>query len=362
MHRGSVLVLALSLLLPATGCASCNEDALTEGDDAGAAVTGLTPEQAARVVAKVGNRAITLGDVAATLDRMDEFDRLRYQTKERRRELLQEMIDVELLAMEAERRGLDKETETQEAIRQILRDALLAEAKRSAPAPAEISADQVKKYYEDNIDKYREPERRRVSVISMRDETAAKEVLEEARGATEDKRWGELFREHHEGPKDPDAPLDLAGDLGLVGPPGDEKGENPAVPEAIRAAVFAIEQVGGVHPEVVAAGGRFNIVRLSGRTQAHQRTLAEADRSIRVAIIQGVMEKLEAELEAKLKKEIKVEIDDKALAALPLPSGLGSASPGGGYPYAPPSAGLPLPGPSSPAPPPPKAPAADGGP
>jgi hypothetical protein len=109
----------------------CNERALdrTKRGDAGVWPAGLTAEQAALVVAKVGDRAITLGDYAATLERMDQFDRLRYQSPERRRELLEEIIDVELLA---QMRGRKSSTsgETQQAIRQVLRDALLVEARR----------------------------------------------------------------------------------------------------------------------------------------------------------------------------------------------------------------------------------------
>ena len=70
--------------------------------DGGTAPAGrLTAEQASRVLAKVGDRTITLGDYAATLERMDQFDRLRYQSPERRKELSQEIIDVELLAQDA---------------------------------------------------------------------------------------------------------------------------------------------------------------------------------------------------------------------------------------------------------------------
>jgi peptidyl-prolyl cis-trans isomerase C len=59
---------------------------------------GLTPELAARVLAKVGNHEITLGEYAATLERMDQFQRLRYQSPERRKQLLDELVDLELLA------------------------------------------------------------------------------------------------------------------------------------------------------------------------------------------------------------------------------------------------------------------------
>src|SRR5580700_3751420 len=86
----------------------CNEAPLKPVPDAGAPIAGLPADQAVRTVARVGDRTITLGDFARTLERMDQFDRLRYQSKERRRELLEEMIDVELLAGEARRVGLDK--------------------------------------------------------------------------------------------------------------------------------------------------------------------------------------------------------------------------------------------------------------
>src|SRR5664279_149120 len=86
---------------------------------------GLTQEQAAQVLARVGDKSITLGDYAAALERMDRFERLRYQSPERRKQLLDEIIAVELLADEAKRRGLDRDPETQLRLDQALRDEVL---------------------------------------------------------------------------------------------------------------------------------------------------------------------------------------------------------------------------------------------
>src|SRR5205814_4446160 len=109
----------------------CNEKALQgsrrAAADGGTTFGGLTAEQASRVLARVGDRVITLGDYAATLERLDQFDRLRYQSPDRRKELFEQILDVELLAQDARAKGLDKEPETEEAVRQILRDAVLAE-------------------------------------------------------------------------------------------------------------------------------------------------------------------------------------------------------------------------------------------
>ena len=58
------------------------------------------------MLARVGDRTITLGDYVAALEHMDQFDRLRYQSPERRKELLGEMINVVLLARRGAREGV----------------------------------------------------------------------------------------------------------------------------------------------------------------------------------------------------------------------------------------------------------------
>ena len=75
-----ILVVA-SLGLALAACNGCNNKALENGTKADSGLpqsTSLTPEQAAKVLAKVGDKTITLGDFVATLEHMDQFDRLRY--------------------------------------------------------------------------------------------------------------------------------------------------------------------------------------------------------------------------------------------------------------------------------------------
>jgi hypothetical protein len=304
-------------------CLGCDNDAIDQQADAGVGPGGLSPKQAAAVLAKVGDRTITLGDFAATLERMNQFDRLRFEPKEKREQLLQELIDLELLAQEAKRRGLDKHPEVQEAIRQILREAMLARAREGLPAPAEIPAGEVQAYYDKHKDKFREPERRRISVIVMGDEAKAKEVHAQALKMKAGEQWGELYYEHSlDAPKEKSAvtPGDLAGDLGIVGPPGEPKGESTKVPKELQRAVFALQNVGQIHPEVIKAEGKFYILRMSGRSEGHTRSLAEADRAIRVAILQDMIRDREDKLEQDLRKRFPVEIDEAALSSIELPS------------------------------------------
>ncbi|AKT43393.1 peptidyl-prolyl cis-trans isomerase [Chondromyces crocatus] len=334
----TLLAAAVSL-----GLLGCNEKAVEQLPDAGASAFGLSAEQSSRVLAKVGDRVITLGDFAAALDQMDQFDRLRYQSKERRRELLSELVDVELLAMEAQRRGLDKEPDVQDALRQTMRDAILAQERRSLPAPAEISAEEVRAYFDANSDKFVEPERRRLAAIVLKSRADAEKVLKEAQKANTAIAWGELFfKQSISAPKvrDANAPVDLAGDLGIVGPPGDARGGNPQIPEPLRVAAFQIGNVGEVAPEVLEAQGKYYVIRMTGITAGHRRTLAEADRSIRVALLQRKTQEQEASLRESLKQKIRVEVDEAALASVKLPD----PATAGPYPgYQPPSAPTSLP-------------------
>jgi peptidyl-prolyl cis-trans isomerase C len=312
-------LLALAVLVG--GCDTKPKTGAAPSASASAAPRGLTPELAARVLAKVGAREITLGEFAATLERMDPFERLRYQSAERRKQLLDELIDLELLAEEARRRGLDKQPETQERVRQMLRDELLAQVRSGGAAPGDISEADARRYYDEHRDDFREPERRRVAHVVVRTEAEAKQLLEKASRASP-AEWGKLVAE-----KSRDArgkavalPPELSGDLGIVGPPGHPRGENPNVPEPLRAAVFEIENVGGVLPRVVPASGGFHVVRMTGKTDARDRTFADAERSIRVALVQARIRAREAELEAELEKKYPVTIDEAELAKIPLPA------------------------------------------
>lgn len=317
----------LVLLGAATILGGCNDAPIKaqQAGDAGPPIAGLTTQDAARVIARVGDRPITLGEYAQALDRMDPFDRLRYQTKERRRELLNEMINVELLAAEAKRRGLDKEPETEDAVRTILRDAMLAESRMDLPTPAEIPAAEVSAYFEANADRFSEPERRRVAAVVLADKKDAAKILKEAQKAATGAAWGDLFAKYStNAPKGKNAgnPAELAGDLGIVGPMSDPKGGNPRVPDAVRAAAFALPAVGAVGADVVEAEGKVYIIRLNGITPPHRRTIGESERSIRVLLLQERMLKKERDLEAELRKKYPVQIDDQALAQVKIPGGM----------------------------------------
>jgi peptidyl-prolyl cis-trans isomerase C len=308
MRLSTALLLALMSAL--SGACKNQAGPADAGPTAGDALTG---DQASRVLARVGDRTITLGDYVAAFEHMDQFDRLRYEAPERRKELLAEMIDIMLLADEAREHGYDKDPMTQQEIREILRDALLKQVRETLPRPSEIPEDEVRTYFEAHKADFHDPERRRISAIVLTSEAAATSVLDVLKknpGA-----WGELVRAHSVDPgAKADVPPELAGDLGFVSPPGDPRGGSPRIPEDVRVAAFELEHVGDLSPRAVRADGKVYVVKLAGKTLPQDRSLQDAERSLRVKLAQDKMNAREGDLLDDLRKQFPVKIDEGALA------------------------------------------------
>ena len=309
--------LAASLVATTADCSSCKGGAGKADVQVSTGVEGLTPEEASQVLARVGDKTITVGDFATAISHMDQFDRMRFQAPERRKELLGEMIDVMLLADEARQKGYDKDPETQEEIRQVLRDALLRKAREGVPAPNDIPAEEVRAYFDAHRADFRDPERRRISLIVLTNEASAASTLGAAMNSSAP-QWGELVRSKSTAAQaKANVPVDLAGDFGFVNPPDDTHAPAAAsqVPDEVRAAAFEIAKEGDVLARVVRAGnGKFYVVRLTKKTDPHDRTLEEAQRMIRVKLSQEKARAKEETLMDELRKEFPVKIDEAALA------------------------------------------------
>lgn len=329
--RNGSLLLALSAvsfgsLMLGSGCDACGSSKEAPVLDVPLA-GGLTAEQAGQVLARVGDRTITLGDYAAALERMDPLERIRYQTADRRQALLDEMINIELLAREAERRGLDQQPQTIALVRELQRDELLRRLRNELPSPAELSAADVSEYYRRHHAEFSEPERRRAAHIELADEALARRVLAEARGATPE-RWRELVLRHDPsgeagGDKTAARPaLEVPGDLGMLEASGSASELAPLVH-----AVFQIQEVGDVYPEPVAHGGKFHVLRLISKVEARQRTLVEVDDAIRARILVERHAEARAALLARLRETTTVSVDESTLGRLPAPNAAAAAPP-----------------------------------
>jgi len=317
-HSFSGLVVHGALLLGSLGFALGCDTEPAELPDAELQdpVTGLTPMEEKEVLVVVGDKKITLGDYATTLLRMDKFERLRYQTEERQKELLDEMIEVELLAQEAKRRGLDKDEKLQLRLRQALRDEVLRDLERTMPDLESFSERDVREYYDSHRSEFKEPERRRVQVIVISRKDLIEGALEEVQEGSGE-TWAEAARKYSVERDDASRGDlgELTGDRGFVSAPGVKRGANEDVPEAVRAAVFELKKVGDIVERAIEADSKFYIVKLAGISAARDRSVSDADRTIRVELRRQKFLKAEKEFEAELRKKYPVVIDEKAIAS-----------------------------------------------
>lgn len=280
---------------------------------------GLTEAQAQQVLAKVGDVEITVGDVAAELASKGSFIRTRYQSPERRREFLDQMIRFELLAQEAERRGYDQLPEVQRTRKQMLVRRFLAERFESG-GPETVTEEAVREYYESHSSEFHTPEQIRASHILFRDRNAAQRVLRQLLAAPNDLRLYRTLAEQHNTDA---ATRDRFGDLRFFSRPEERTEDEPEIPAEVVEAAFSIERIGGIHPEVVHSSAGWHVVKLTGRRAAMHRSLDEASTSIRNRLFREQREAAIQELLTELRSASDVEENLEALdhVRLDLPEG-----------------------------------------
>ncbi len=301
----SVVLLGAALLAAAFSSLSCSKSSSGQAD---AQRAGADPK-ANQVLVEVGGETITLGEFSAALDHMNQFDRLRYQGPEKRKELLEEMINVKLLAQEAKRRGYDKDPIVAQEIREILRDSVLERARAGVPAPRDLPESEVRAFLEAHRDEFSDPERRRLSIIVVKDEATAKDVLTALKKDGSPQGWGQLVKTRSvDAQAKSNVPIDLAGDFGFVSPPGDARGPNTRVPDAVRKAAFEAPST-GVLDHAIVNDGKWYVVNVAQKNEPRARSYEEAERSIRLKLVQQKLEENERLLIEALKKKYPVTVD-----------------------------------------------------
>ncbi|HZR09817.1 MAG TPA: peptidylprolyl isomerase [Myxococcales bacterium] len=131
------------------------------------AACGKKSEKSGPVVAEVGTETITADEVKQRLNETSPFLRARYNTIERKKEFLENMVRNELLAQEAIRQGYDKSPAVREQMKRAMIQELIRHQLDSRLAGTDIAEDDLKKFYDAHLDDYVKPERARVFHILL---------------------------------------------------------------------------------------------------------------------------------------------------------------------------------------------------
>ncbi len=272
---------------------------------------GLSAEQAGRVLLKIGEREITAGEFAESIADRGEFLAARYNSPERRRELLEELVRFELLAAEARRLGYDQLPE----VRRVQNQALIRQyldRELAAITPESISEADCRAYYDAHPTEFHTPQQVRLSHIVVSTPAHAQRILSQLRVRSNDPG---LFRALAEQNSTDEATRERFGDLGFISRLDQRTESEPNLPQAVVEAGFALAAIGDVSGAVTGPHG-VHILQLTGRREAMERSFEDVKAVIRQRIFRERREVAQHELEQRLTREIPVELHLEALQQL----------------------------------------------
>ncbi len=277
-------------------------------------VHGLTEAQAAEVLVQIGDETITVGEFANKLADQSPYLRARYNSPERRREFLNNMIRFEVLAQEAQRRGLHDLPDIARTRKQAMTQQMMKEMFENRIRLSDVTDEEVTAFYEAHRDEFNKPEQVRASQIRFTSRATAQRVLRQLKANESDVA---LFRRLAEQHNTDEATRENLGDLRFFSREGEgDPAESASVPAPIREAAFGIPRIGGVHGELVEIDGAFYIVKLTGRRAAIRRTLDEARRPIQNRLWREKRETAIETFVAELRGAADVEVNESALQSV----------------------------------------------
>ena len=310
--------LAAWLALPACKGGEQKSDAKDETSaEKGEAVSGLTPEQAALVVAKVGARTITVGDITEQINKLSPYIRRRWAAPEKRKEFLDNLIRVELLSQEAEREGLGKDNpEVDRVVDQVMIRLMIKNDLEKELIPTSIDEATLKAEYEKEKDKYHRPAQIRAAHIVLKTKAEADKLLSELQTHKTDSRF---FRDAVNAHSLDEASKTLGGDLGYFSETGEKAGDESKVDPAVAAAAWKLEKIGDFTPAPVQSAAGFEIIKLTNRRAKLERSFESVKRMIENRLLREKRKEAMDKFVAELKSKAKIEIYEDNLAKLKIP-------------------------------------------
>lgn len=259
-------------------------------------------------LAKVGDVSITVGDLAERINRMSRYVRGRYESLEKKRALLDSMIEFEVLAKEAARRGFAKHPDVVRMLRQVMIQRLRQRVVEDKVKRSTISDEDVKAYYDKHKAQYNKPETVRASHILLREKAEAAKVLAAVKAKGNDPRaFRALVKKH----STDEATKRRAGDLRYF------TQADKRVPKEVIEAAFKLVKRGDVGGPVKSKLG-WHVIKLTHRRKAINRKVDDpkVKQQIVTRILRDKRRKALENFKKSLRAKAKVTVHDQKLAGV----------------------------------------------
>ncbi len=252
-----------------------------------------------KVLAEVNTGSITTGDFDRELKNLPDYLKAMADTPQGRKEMLDTMVIRELILQQASKDGLDKGPEIEEKL-QDLKKRLIVESflKKKVEAESKVSDEDMKKFYEQNKDKFKSGEQIKASHILVKTEKEAKEIQTQLKSGG---NFEELAKK-----SSVDSSAAKGGDLGWFG-------KGSMVP-AFEKAALALKE--GQVSDVVKSDFGYHIIKLTGKRPAGIRPLEEVKEQIKGAIMPTKQQEIFQKIKEDLKKTAKITIKEDVLSSV----------------------------------------------
>ncbi len=297
--------------------------------------TGIDSSKASKgePIAKIGNSKITVDEFQNRINKQNPFLRARYSDREKLKEYLNNLVRQEVLFMEAQKLGFDKDPDVVDRMKSDSISKMIAKEFDEKKKQELVSEEDIKKHYEQNITDYNKPEAVYVRAFFVKapegskDRAAKKKEAEKyLKDIIAHKDDDTYFFNLVKSKSDDDEIKARGGELAYL---SREELANKYGKEFADAA-FSLASINDITPQPVETKDGFFIIKLRGKRQAINRTLDEVKETIRMKLYSEKRQKALEEWVDSLKKKYNVSILEENLNKIQIevpPSGEASKGP-----------------------------------
>lgn len=242
-----------------------------------------------KILATVGETEITQDEVQEFITHLGPQAGMQFNNPEGMKQITTELVNQELLYLEAKKLEMDKEEEFTNELKKVEKNVLKQYAINKLMKEIEVKDEEVKDFYEKNKEMFKKPEMVKASHILVEAKEKAEEILEKIKGGL---GFEEAAKEYSTCPS-----KDRGGDLG-------EFGKGQMVPEFEEVA-FKLEKDEISEPVETQFG--YHIIKLFDKKEEALSEYEEVEGQIRQQLIAMKQQKAYLDKAEELKKEFKVE-------------------------------------------------------
>ncbi len=271
-----------------------------------------------QVLATIDGQAITVTDLQERINHQPPYVRARYAAPERKKELLESLVQFEVMAAEARSRGYDKDPDVVRVMKQTMISEFMKRDFDAKMKAEDVPDTEVEAYFREHPTEFSRPEEVRISAILTKDKGKAAKAAAEAKAASalDQKAFRDLVTKYSE---DQDS-KQRGGDLTFF-----DKGTK-MYPKALVDAAFALKEVGDVSAPVPTERG-FLVLKLAAKRPGFSRPLAEVKTQIQRQIYNQQRGKRLEEFTAQMRKRVKIETFPDKLAQVVIDPGPATPAP-----------------------------------